>query len=492
MARLPIDKARLSRIAGRVVARYIDLVHRSSRVVTDPVDVESFLAGVSPAIVGVWHGQFLLAPRAKPPHVPLAIILARHGDAELFADSLSRFNTTLIRGAGAGGRRKDRGGAAALRGAVRTLQSGVSVGMSGDMPPGPARRCGLGIITLAQISGRPIVPLATATSRSHVLNTWSRMTINLPFGTLACAFGEPIWVPRDATPEQMEAARHAVEVGMNRTTARAYALAGADIRRTLPASADMTGIISGGEPPAAPRLGLKTYRMVTRLMQPAVPLLLGVRERRGKEDPARRHERMGIATAQRPDGPLIWLHAASVGELNAVLPLADALRKARPGIHCLFTTGTLTSARIAGRRLHPDDLHQYVPLDAPKFVARFLSHWRPDAAVLTESEIWPNMILGCRAHEIPLALVNARMSARSFDRWRSLPGVAAPLFSRFDLVLAQNEELAARFRQVGARRVLAVGNLKIDAQAPPIDEAALVELQTALAGRPFWVAASTH
>jgi 3-deoxy-D-manno-octulosonic-acid transferase len=227
-------------------------------------------------------------------------------------------------------------------------------------------------------------------------------------------------------------------------------------------------------------------------MRPAASLLLGIRERRGKEDPARRRERMGIAGKPRPSGPLAWIHAASVGELNAVLPLADALREAQPGLVCLFTTGTVTSARIAERRLHPGDIHQYVPLDSPKFVARFLQHWQPDAAFLTESEIWPNMILQCAARSVPLALVNARMSMRSAERWKRLPGIARPLFSRFDLVLAQNEEMAQRFRDVGAAHVLAVGNLKIDAPPPPVDPAALGVLRASLAGRPFFVAASTH
>ena len=491
MARLPIDKARLSRVAGRSVARYIDFVHRTSRIVTDPVDVEPYLAEVAPAIVAVWHGQFFMAPKVKPLEVPLAIILARHGDAELFADSLTRFNTTLIRGAGAGGRKKDRGGASALRAAIRTLDSGISVGMSPDMPPGPSRRSGLGIVTLAAMSGRPIVPLATASSRFYALDTWSRFTINLPYGTLASVFGKPIYVARDSTPEQMEAARREVEVEMNRATYRAYALAGADMRRTLSPSADWPDFLPREVPPA-PGVGLKTYSIATRLLRPAVPLLLRYREKRGKEEAARRNERLGIAVRPRLPGQLIWLHAASVGELNAVLPLADALRRARPGLRFLFTTGTVTSARIAERRLNADDVHQYVPLDAKAYLQRFLTHWRPDAAILTESEIWPNTILACHAHSVPLALVNGRISARSFSRWRKRPGIAKPLYSRFQLVLAQNEEMAQRFRDLGAPKVLAVGNLKIDAQPPPVDAQALAQLKAALGNRPFYVAASTH
>ena len=336
MARSSLNKARIKRLAGRAVARYIDFVYRTSEVVRDPPEdeLEDFLRAHAPAIVAVWHGQFILAPQAKPHDMPLAIILARHGDAELFADSLARFNTTLIRGAGANGRRKDRGGAAALRAAMRTLDQGISVGMSGDMPPGPARQSGLGIVTLAALSGRPILPLAAATSRFRVLDTWSRMTVNLPFGKLACVFGDPIYVSRDSTPVQMEAARLEVERGLNAATERAYRLAGSDITRTLPPSVMIRrGSLTRPAPPQ-PGLALRTYRAATRLLRPAVPLLLGARERRGKEETSRRNQRLGIAVIPRPEGTIAWIHAASVGELNAVLPLAEPMRAARRGLRC--------------------------------------------------------------------------------------------------------------------------------------------------------------
>lgn len=492
MARLPIDKARLSRLAGRSVARYIDLVHRTSRVILEPPDVGAFLDEVSPAIVAVWHGQFLMAPQAKPLEVPLAIMLARHGDAQLFAEALERFNTTLIRGAGAGARRKDRGGAYALRAAIASLENGISVGMTADVPPGPARVAGIGIVTLAKHSGRPIVPLAAATSRFRTLGTWSRMTINLPYGTLACVYGEPIHVAKDATPDEIEAARIKVEAGLDAVTARAYQLVGADIGRVLPRFTTGRRGTDRAWEPAEPGAGLRTYRLATRALQPAAPLILGLRERRGKEEGARRGERLGKPGKARPAGRLIWIHAASVGELNAVLPLADALRAARPNISFLFTTVTITSAQIAERRLQAGDVHQFAPLDAPGFIGRFLDHWRPDAVLLTESEIWPNTILQCSERRIPLVLVNARMSVRSFERWRRRQAIARPLFSRFDLVLAQNDEIADRFREIGAQKVITVGNLKIDAPPLPIDDEARRQLTAALEGRPFWVAASTH
>ncbi|MGE0628991.1 MAG: glycosyltransferase N-terminal domain-containing protein [Hyphomicrobiaceae bacterium] len=495
MARLPVKKTRLSRMCGRSIARYVDFVHRTSRLATEPTDVAAFLAVHQPAIIAVWHGQFLLAPKVKPLDVPLAIMLARHGDAELFANALARFNTTLIRGAGAGVRRKDRGGAYALRAALRTLEEGVFVGMTADVPPGPARRAGAGIVTLAKLSGRPIIPLAVASSRYHAFRTWSRMTLNLPFGTLGGVFGTPIHVPRDASPEEMELARQAVENGLDEATTRAYQLAGSDpARATPPAQPDVqadsapdTSSIT-----SSPGLGLATYKAATRLMQPAASLMIGYRMRKGKEDEARRKERMGIAGLSRPPGRLVWIHAASVGEFNAALPLSQALRQARPDLRLLFTTGTVTSAQLAAERIGDGNIHQYVPLDAPQFVRRFLDHWKPDLAVFTESEIWPNLVLETARRAIPMALVNARMSNRSFERWRRLRSVARPLVASFDVVLAQNEQIARRFCAIGATRALAVGNLKIDAPPPPVEPEAFAQLKDALGGRRLLVAASTH
>ena len=234
MARPRLSKAKLGSLTGRSVARYVDFVHKTSRVSVEPSDVRSFLATHRPAIIAVWHGQFLMTPKVKPLEVPLAVMLARHGDAEHLSVALQRFNTPLIRGAGAGKRRKDRGGAAALRAALKTLQSNVFVAMTADIPPGPARRAGMGIVTLARMSGRPIIPLAVASSRYVALKTWSRLTINLPFGKLAGVFGEPIFVPRDATDDELEALRLKVEAALNLTTARAYALAGANPDRATP------------------------------------------------------------------------------------------------------------------------------------------------------------------------------------------------------------------------------------------------------------------
>ena len=298
------------------------------------------------------------------------------------------------------------------------------------------------------------------------------MTINLPFSKLAYVVGEPISVAPDADEAALEAARAELDRSLNAVTARAYALVGADVKRVTPVSLN-----DPNAPPAEPDLRLKAYRTGMSLLRPVAPLILKLRERGGKEDPRRRGERFGRPGAARPEGVLAWIHAASVGETNCVLPVIDALSAARPDLSFLLTTGTVTSAGLAQRRLGARCLHQYVPLDAPEYADRFLDHWRPDLAVFTESEIWPSLILATSARHIPLALVNARLSHRSRRRWQRNSGMAQPLFNRFDVVLAQNDRLAVGFSLLGARNVIPVGNLKIDAPPPPVDRGELERLK---------------
>lgn len=487
MARSPLKSLKIPAATGRLIARLIKRVDQTSEKVFDPPDLTTRLYGEHPAIIAFWHGQFMMVPVLNAHNVSVKAMVARHGDAELIGTALSELGVDLIRGAGAGGRRKDRGGAQALRLAIRALEEGASICMTADVPPGPARRVGEGIITLARLSGRPILPVALATSRFVALDTWSRMTINLPNSKLAAAAGPAVRVPRDATPEQLETLRQEVENHLNDAMRRAYQLAGADVTRATPA-----GALGPDVPPRKPGLRLKLYRTVTRAMEPLVPGWLALRARHGKEVAARRAERFGIASMGRPEGPLVWVHAASVGETNAALPVIAALREARPDLSFLLTTGTRTSAMLAENRLGPRGMHQFVPLDSPKYARRFLEHWKPDAAVFTESEIWPNLILETAARKIPLALINARMSNRSFKRWRRNSGMAAMLFGRFQLVLAQNARLARSFTLLGARNVVVSGNLKIDSPPPPVNSRALDQLRSAIGQRPLWLAASTH
>lgn len=234
------------------------------------------------------------------------------------------------------------------------------------------------------------------------------------------------------------------------------------------------------------------YRALTALGGPAISGLLAWRRAHGKEDGARFAERLGVASRPRPAGPLLWLHAASVGEAQSSLSLIDRLLASRPRLEILVTTGTVTSARLMAERLPAKAVHQYLPVDRLAWVRRFLDHWRPDAALWIESELWPNLVLETARRRIPMALVNARMSDRSLAGWRRMPGLVRPLLAAFRRVLAQSEADATRFRSLGAAEVVMTGSLKYAAAALPAEPAALSRLGNALGDRPRWLAASTH
>ncbi|MGE3246028.1 MAG: 3-deoxy-D-manno-octulosonic acid transferase [Beijerinckiaceae bacterium] len=232
------------------------------------------------------------------------------------------------------------------------------------------------------------------------------------------------------------------------------------------------------------------YRLAMRGFGPFAGLLLRARLRRGKEDPERIGERMGQAGVPRPSGPLVWLHGASIGEAVSLLPLAGLLRGR--GIAVLFTTGTITSANLLAARLPPGAIHQYIPLDVPRFWNRFLTHWRPGLLVVAESEIWPNMLAGARAAKVPVTIVNGRMSERSMARWLKAPNAAAAILGQIDLCLTQTEGDAQRFHRLGAPHVQVAGNLKYDSAAPPVDNDEYARLTARIGSRPVWLAASTH
>jgi 3-deoxy-D-manno-octulosonic-acid transferase len=237
-------------------------------------------------------------------------------------------------------------------------------------------------------------------------------------------------------------------------------------------------------------LALHLYQSACSLGSPIASQVLTRRLKRGKEHPERMAERLGQASLERPNGQLIWVHAASVGEMLAAVSLIERLR-AR-GFAVLVTSGTVTSAALAEQRLPDGVLHQFIPLDGPRFVQRFLDHWRPGLALFVESDLWPNLICLSAMRRIPMIVINGRLSERSFSRWRRVPRVIAALLDRFDLCLAQSTADAERYAKLGAPRVIATGNLKLDVPALPADQKSLHQLKQIVGKRPVVVAASTH
>ena len=235
------------------------------------------------------------------------------------------------------------------------------------------------------------------------------------------------------------------------------------------------------------------YRLVSRLLAfGPLQALVCWRAWRGREDPARLKERQGFASQPRPEGQLVWVHAASNGEAMAALPVIERLRENHPGLCVLMTTGTRTSAQMLAPCLDERFIHQFLPHDVPAYVARFLDHWQPTLGLLIEQDIWPNLISECRKWGIPLYLANARLSVKSFNLWKLIPGVAPPFFSAFSMVFALDSAQAARFQALGAKEVKITGNLKQDAPAPPANPQEYQTLKAAIGDRPVWLFALSH
>jgi len=237
---------------------------------------------------------------------------------------------------------------------------------------------------------------------------------------------------------------------------------------------------------------LPLYKLMMSASAPLLRHTLEKRARKGKEDPARLPERMGTPGKARPDAPIVWFHAASVGEAQSTLILIQALHREIPEAQILVTTGTVTSAEIMMGRLPPYAFHQFYPLDHPAWVKNFLDYWQPSLIMWMESEIWPNMLAEIKARQIPAVLVNAHLSERSYRRWQLASKPIAALLATFNMVLAQTPEDAGYFKSLGAQNVVVADNLKYSAAPLPYDQDRLEALQNATKTRPLWVYASTH
>ena len=237
---------------------------------------------------------------------------------------------------------------------------------------------------------------------------------------------------------------------------------------------------------------LKIYRIATILGVPFILFYLNWRKGNGKEDNERINERFGISTSSRPSGILIWLHAASVGEAISMLQLIDKLLKEHVNYHLMMTTGTVSSAQLMESRLPQRAFHQYIPIDRPPYVRRFIDHWKPDIALWAESEFWPNIITETRKRNIPMVLVNGRISNKSFTGWQRAPGLIKTLLQCFTLCLGQSDNDVDRLNQLGAPNSKNLGNLKFAVPPLPANTEALDALRSDIGNRPVCLAASTH
>lgn len=238
---------------------------------------------------------------------------------------------------------------------------------------------------------------------------------------------------------------------------------------------------------------IRIYNTLIRILYPLViKRYIKKRQLNGKEDIKRFNERIGRPTMKRPDGKLIWLHGASVGESVSMLPLINKLLETYPDASVMVTTGTVTSADVMNKRLPERAFHQYVPIDNPSFVTRFIRHWHPDLALWFESDLWPALLSGIKRKNIPLILVNGRISNKSFKRWQQFDFISKELLGCFTFCLGQTEEDAYRLRILGAKDSMCLGNLKYAGINPPVDPEKLENIQKQIMDRPLWVVSSTH
>ncbi len=244
----------------------------------------------------------------------------------------------------------------------------------------------------------------------------------------------------------------------------------------------------------APTAVFQLYRGLATAVAPLAYQMVARKLRRHQVSPRRLHERLGNASAARPAGPLIWFHAASVGESLSVLTLITRMGERLPGAEFLITSGTATSAALIAKRMPPRTRHQFAALDAPGPVGRFYAHWRPDAGIFVESELWPVTLAQGRARGVPLALLNARLSEKSARGWQKVPATARFVLDQFELMLTQNDEISDRLLSIGAdpARLRTGSNLKATSAPLPVDVDTLTRLRADLNGRPLWVASSTH
>ena len=236
---------------------------------------------------------------------------------------------------------------------------------------------------------------------------------------------------------------------------------------------------------------LKFYHYLTYLAYPFVCVLLRKRLAHGKEDFRRISERKGFYKTPRPDGKLIWLHGASVGECLSMMPLVNYL-VSLPNTKVLITSGTVTSADLMKKRLPEGAFHQYIPVDLPTYTKRFVEYWHPDVGLFFESDFWPNILMSAHKANIPLILLNGRISDHSFKSWCRLPFFIKPMLQLFDFGLGQTQEDALRMQKLGFKKTDCVGNMKFAAVPAPFDGSELSKLKSEIGDRFVWVAGSTH
>ena len=239
---------------------------------------------------------------------------------------------------------------------------------------------------------------------------------------------------------------------------------------------------------------LNSYLFLTKLLQGFVEKAFLCRKKKGLEDAIRSRERFGVPSFDRPNGKLIWVHSASVGESLLALTLIERLSINNPELHFLITTNTVSSGKIVNSMLPENGVHQFLPYDFLPITKKFLNHWKPSIGLIIESEFWPALISETNRRKIPLLLINGRMSQKSFRRWKRYPKLSRTLLNKFILLLVQSPEVHSQFSELGVcdDKLIVTGQLKQVSRPLTYNQEKLSELEKLLKHKKIWVAASTH
>ena len=236
------------------------------------------------------------------------------------------------------------------------------------------------------------------------------------------------------------------------------------------------------------------YKIFTYLFYPFAPIYLLIRKLRNKEDYTGYKEKLSIIETPRNKGVLIWLHVASVGEAMSVLPLIEKLISDNQVKNILLTTITLSSGNILKKKYNENEkvIHQFLPLDVPRLARKFLNHWNPNLSIFVDSEIWPNLIFEIEKKNIPLILINGRITKKTYKRWMFLKNFANKIFKKFTLTIAANKESEFFLKNLGAKNIKNYGNLKFTNLKTNLGKKIDSSFLDKIKNRKIWCAASTH
>ena len=234
------------------------------------------------------------------------------------------------------------------------------------------------------------------------------------------------------------------------------------------------------------------YKLITIIIRPFLFLFFIYRLLKNKEEFGKYYERRGLSLKVKPDGKIIWIHAASVGETLSTLPLIKKLKELSPEINIVITTSTKTSKEIIIEKNMDRVFHQYVPWDNKNFCINFLNNWKPDIAVFLESEIWPNLLYETKRKKIPISLINARITNKTYRRWLKFPKTISYLLSFFSIIIAQDNLSKDKLQNLGAKNIFVYGNLKNDSEKLSYNAESFKKYNNYFEQKDIIVVASTH